>query len=116
MKPVSAIIVDDEKLARELLKKIIKEHIPDLKILGEADSVDAGIDLIYKVNPEVIFLDINMPDKNGFVLVKEIQNFSVLPKIVFTTSYDKYAINAFKCAAFDYLLKPINIDELVNCY
>ena len=116
MKPISTIIVDDDKLAREIIRNIIKEHIPDLNILGEADSVDSALDLIYKVTPEIIFLDINMPDKNGFVLVNEIQSFSVLPKIIFTTSYDKYAINAFKCAAFDYLLKPIDINELVNCY
>jgi len=116
MKEITAVIVDDEKLARELLKSLIEKHIPDLVITGEAGSADEAVELIRNTGPEIIFLDINMPGKNGFEVVGEIQDLSVIPKIIFVTSFDKYAINAVKCAAFDYLLKPVKAEELLDCF
>ena len=116
MKEITTIIVDDEKLSREMLKKLVETHIPDMEILGEASSAESAVELIREHNPEVVFLDISMPGKSGFDVVKEIQDFKDIPKIIFVTAYDKYAINAVKCAAFDYLLKPVNTEELLDCY
>lgn len=115
MKPISGIIVDDEGFMREVLKKMISQHTPYVEILGEASSADEAVELIKNEHPEVVFLDIDMPEKSGFDVVAEIQNLQVLPKIIFVTSHDHYAIKAVKCAAFDYLVKPVKGEELVAC-
>ena len=108
--------MDDEKLDSEMLKSLISKTIPDMHILGDAASADEAVARIRELQPEVVFLDINMPDRNGFEVVKDIQDLAAIPKIIFVTSYDKYAINAVKCAAFDYLLKPVKPEELLDCY
>lgn len=116
MKEITSIVVDDDKLSRVVLKTMITANIPDMGIIGEAGSADEAISLIRELQPEVVYLDINMPDKNGFDVVREIQDMQVIPKIIFVTAYDKYAINAVKCAAFDYLLKPVKAEELIDSY
>ncbi|MEE4196963.1 MAG: LytTR family DNA-binding domain-containing protein [Bacteroidales bacterium] len=107
----TCIIIDDEKNAREALEKIIQRYFSSqLQIVFIADSVKEGVFAINKYRPELVFLDIEMPEENGFKLFDyfDIYNFEV----IFTTAYKQYAIDAIKFAALDYLLKPINYIDL----
>lgn len=105
---IKAIIIDDERLARTELKKLLLDH-SDIEILDEATNVDEGIEKIEQHNPDLIFLDIQMPGKTGFDLLAEVER---APKVIFTTAYDEYAIKAFEVNALDYLLKPIEPKRL----
>jgi len=107
---IKAVIIDDEKKSREVLKRIIDETGLDIYILNEADSVKEGYKVILKENPELVFLDIEMLDGTGFNLLEMFDSIDF--DIIFTTAYDKYAIKAFRYSAIDYLLKPIDIEEL----
>lgn len=104
------VIIDDDQLARRGLKRILEQNFKEIEILGEADSVASGLSLINKVEPDLVFLDIEMPDGTGFSLLEQlpIVNF----KVVFTTSYSDYAITAFKYSAFDYIVKPVLIENV----
>lgn len=107
----TCIIIDDEKNAREALAKIIERYFNSkLKIVQLADSVKEGVFAINKYHPDIVFLDIEMPEENGFKLFDyfDIYDFEV----IFTTAYKQYAIDAIKFAALDYLLKPINYIDL----
>lgn len=106
-----ALIIDDEKKARETIKSVIQLYCPDILIVGEADSVKTGIDLISGENPDLIFLDINLNDGTGFDLLKKISLINF--KTIFITAYQEFALKAFRFSALDYILKPINPDELV---
>jgi two-component system, LytTR family, response regulator len=106
--PIKSIIIDDERLARNELKKLLQSH-NEIEVIEEAANVDEGIEKIEQFNPELIFLDIQMPGKTGFDLLAEIEK---APKVIFTTAYDEYAIKAFEVNAFDYLLKPIEPKRL----
>ena len=103
-----AIIVDDEELAREDLKVLLKDF-SEIEIIGEAETVEETKSLIKKLDPNLIFLDIQMPGKSGFELLEEIQTSA---KIIFVTAYDEYAIRAFEVNAKDYLLKPVIKERL----
>ena len=105
-----AIIIDDEAKGRLALKQKLADYCPDIEVIAEADNGPEGIFLIEHHKPRVVFLDIEMPRMNGFDMLNEIKekNFHV----IFTTAYDQYAIKAIRFAAFDYLLKPVDIDEL----
>lgn len=98
------IVVDDETLAREDLKSVLKEF-SNIEIIGEADNADSAIELLKNTEPDIIFLDIQMPGKTGFDMLAEIQTNA---KIIFVTAYDEYAIKAFEVSAQDYLLKPVS--------
>lgn len=106
----TAIIIDDEMKGRIALKQKLLDYCPEVKLIGEADSGKQGIELIEKLHPDVVFLDIEMPGMDGFEMLKKISEKSF--HIIFTTAYDRYAIKAIKFAAFDYLLKPVDIEEL----
>jgi two-component system LytT family response regulator len=108
---IKAIIIDDEVTARETLSDLLQYYCPQVVILSTADSVERVVPLIKLHQPELVFLDIEMPFENGFKLFEKFpqQNFSV----IFVTAYDQYAIKAIKFSALDYLLKPINPDELI---
>ncbi len=106
--PVKAIIVDDERLARTELKKLLQEF-SDVIVIEEAANVDEGIEKIETLNPDLIFLDIQMPGKTGFDLLAELDK---APHVIFTTAYDEYALKAFEVNALDYLLKPIEPKRL----
>ena len=106
--PIKAIIIDDERLARNELKKLLLEH-PDVLVVEEAANADEGIEKIESFNPDLIFLDIQMPGKTGFDLLAQLERS---PKVVFTTAYDEYAFKAFEVNALDYLLKPIEPKRL----
>ena len=107
---IKTIIVDDERLARNELKKLLQSY-PDIEIIEEAANVEDGIEKINQFNPELIFLDIQMPGKTGFDLLAEVEKS---PKVIFTTAYDEYAIKAFDVNALDYLLKPIEPKRLAD--
>lgn len=115
MKPLSAVIVDDEKEARDLLENIIHDHIPKVKVVAKASSADEAIELIRDHKPEIVFLDIDMPVKNGFDVARSISMHNIQTSIIFVTAFNQYAIEAIKHSAFDYLLKPVNITDLKTC-
>ena len=101
---IRAVIVEDSRLARNELKELIKLH-DDLELIGEASNVDDGVELIESESPDLLFLDINMPEKDGFDLLEMLDE---VPITVFTTAYDEYAIKSFEYNALDYLLKPVS--------
>ena len=109
---LKAILVDDEKHGRENLGGILREHCPGVKIIGEADSVKSAALLIERNKPDLVFLDIEMPNENGFQLFHHFDKPDF--EIIFVTAYDSYAIKAIRFSAADYILKPINYKELVQ--
>ncbi len=107
---IRAIIVDDELLNIDNLRSLLVRHCPSIEVIDTATSVDEASSKITQLNPDVVFLDIEMPEKNGFELLK---SFDIIDfDVVFVTAYDAYGIQAVKFSALDYLLKPINIHEL----
>jgi len=108
-----AILVDDEPPARTHLAKRLKAH-PEVEIVGEAEDVSSAFDLISSERPDVIFLDIQMPKKNGFALLPKLETVEPQPAIVFVTAFDEYAIRAFDANALDYLTKPVSADRLAK--
>ena len=109
-----AIIVDDEKLLREALKGLIKDYCPGVEIVGEANSVKSGKNVLEAVEFDVLFLDIKMRGGTGFDLLKLLEPNKRQFQIIITTAFDQYALKAIKESAVDYLLKPIDPDELVS--
>lgn len=103
-----ALIIDDERLARKELTKLL-EDFPEIEILGEAANADEAFELINSLKPDLLFLDIQMPGKTGFELLEMLDS---VPTVIFTTAYDEYALKAFEVNALDYLLKPIQLDRL----
>lgn len=110
MKIINAIIVDDEENARLILNNFITEFCPSVKIIGEAEDVKSAVKIINKNEIDLVFLDIEMPDENGFALFDYFNqpNFQT----IFCTAYSEYAIKAFEVSAIDYLLKPIGLTKL----
>ena len=104
-----AIIVDDERLARNELKRLL-ENFPSIEVVGEAANTDEASLLIEELQPDVAFLDIQMPGKTGFEWLEEWDGF--LPEIIFTTAFDEYALKAFEVNALDYVLKPVELSRL----
>ncbi|MCF6367207.1 MAG: LytTR family DNA-binding domain-containing protein [Bacteroidales bacterium] len=109
---LKAVIIDDEKKAREAIKLAVEIYCEKTEIIGEASSVQSGYDLIKSTSPDLIFLDIKMQDGSGFDLLKKFPEPEFIP--IFVTAYNHYAIKAFKYSAIDYLVKPIDSDELIN--
>ncbi|GLU54360.1 LytR/AlgR family response regulator transcription factor [Dyadobacter frigoris] len=103
------LIVDDERLARNELKRLLEPYTK-IEIVGEAANAEEALVMIDELQPELLFLDIQMPGKNGFELLSAIEGKS--PEVIFTTAYDEYAIKAFEFNALDYLLKPIDTERL----
>jgi len=108
---IRVLIVDDEKPAREELEYLLKK-IPDVSLVGIADDGQKALSLTNKLLPDLIFLDIKMPEMNGFEVAARLQSFSYSPGIIFTTAYDKFAIKAFEINALDYILKPFIKDRI----
>src|SRR5215469_17484150 len=107
---IKAIIIDDEIHCQKTLSILLREYCPEVQVIGQCDSAEKGIEAIKKLKPDLVFLDIEMPHINGFEMLERFSeiNFAV----VFTTSYDQYAIKAFRFSALDYLLKPVDHEEL----
>lgn len=105
-----AVIIDDEKKGRETLQKLLENYCREVEVAGMASNIDEGYELLKKQEPDVVFLDVEMPTGSGFELLEK---FDEVPfQVIFTTAYDSYAVKAIKFHALDYLLKPIDIDEL----
>lgn len=107
---IKAIIIDDERLARNELKKLLSDF-PEIEVVAEAANANEGIEKIDNFAPELIFLDIQMPGKTGFDMLAEMDR---TPNVIFTTAYDEYALKAFEVNALDYLLKPIEPKRLAD--
>ena len=106
----SAIIVDDELAGRESLSILLSEYLPDVQVLAKAESVKTAIEQIRTLKPDIVFLDVEMPEKDGFSLISETNPNDF--EVIFTTAHPEYAIKAIKASAIDYLLKPIDHTEL----
>ena len=109
-KMIKAVIIDDEINSRELLQNMLTSYCQNVEILGMAKDVSSGIEIIQKTKPQLVFLDIEMPGGNGFDILNALGNIHF--KVVFVTGYDQYAIKAIKYAALDYILKPVDLEEL----
>lgn len=107
---IGGVIIDDETKSREVLKFLLNELEQKITVIGEANSVKTGKKLIEDMQPEVVFLDVEMLDGTGFNLLEELSEINF--KLIFITAYDNYAIQAFKYSAIDYILKPVDTDEL----
>ncbi|MFN5031335.1 MAG: LytR/AlgR family response regulator transcription factor [Flavobacteriia bacterium] len=108
MKTFKTLLIDDERLAREELKSLLKEY-HEIEIIDEAKNGEEGIQKIKELKPDLIFLDINMPGINGFDMIKQLEE---IPRVIFVTAYDEYALKAFEVNALDYILKPVDPERL----
>lgn len=106
------LIIDNEKIVRELLRDMIEAIEPGKNSIEEANGVATGLQKINSFSPDVVFLDVEMDDGTGFDLMQKIQQPAF--QLIFTTAHNQYAIQAFKCSAIDYLLKPVDFTELEN--
>lgn len=112
MRKIKTLIVDDESDARDLLNNILKNN-EDIEIIACVESAEEALNWITKTLPDLVFLDVQMPNKNGFDLLDDLKKLKITyPEIVFVTAFDQFALKAIKHSAFDFLLKPIDIDEL----
>jgi two-component system LytT family response regulator len=112
MNTINAIIIDDEERARNTLSSLLLNYCPEISVLATCANVPDGVLAINKHKPDVVFLDIEMPDYNGFELLGFFREIDF--DIIFVTAYSEYAIKAFEISAVDYILKPIDIDQLKN--
>jgi len=110
MKKIRIIIIDDERTARDEVKRLL-DSFPDFEIAGEARNADEARALIESLHPDLIFLDIQMPEKSGFDLLESLDK---VPQVIFTTAYDQYAVKAFEVSALDYLMKPIREERFAK--
>lgn len=106
---IRALIIDDERLARQELRSLV-EQFDTIQIVGESGKPEEALDLIDRENPDLIFLDIQMPGMSGFELLDEIEGKA--PEVIFVTAYDEYALQAFEVNALDYVMKPVEMDRL----
>ena len=104
------MIIDDEPNSRELLKNMLNKYCPEVEVVGEGVDVKTGISVLQLEQPDIVFLDIEMPGGTGFNILNALDNQSF--NLIFVTGYDKYAIKAIKYAALDYILKPVGLKEL----
>ena len=109
---ITALIVDDEKKNHECLTKLLEEYCPEVKLLGQVSSVDEALDFISKNRPQLVFLDVEMPNGTGFDLLRKVPAIDF--KIIFVTAHAHYAIKAIRFSAVDYILKPIDTDDLIK--
>jgi two-component system LytT family response regulator len=107
---MKALIIDDERLARQELRSLLAAF-PAVEIAGECNNAEAAVKMISEQQPDLIFLDIQMPGKNGFELLKELPE---VPRVIFVSAYDEYALRAFEVNALDYLLKPVQAERLAE--
>ncbi|MEP7129000.1 MAG: LytTR family DNA-binding domain-containing protein [Chitinophagales bacterium] len=109
---LTAIIVDDEIKGRQFLRQLLEKFVQQVKVAGEAANAAEAKELIDSVQPDLVFLDIQMPGKTGIELLKEIENIKF--EVIFVTAFNTYAVEAFKLGAVDYLLKPVSPPELIR--
>ena len=109
---IRSVIIDDEKQIRKLLSSLLNSECHEVDILGEADSVKAGIELVNRTNPDLVFLDIKLPDGSGFDILSGIKNLNF--NVIFVTAFEEFAIKAFEFSAIDYILKPVDPELLIR--
>lgn len=109
--PIRVLLSDDESLARERLRSLLKDE-PDLEIVAECGDGNTAISLIKREKPDLVFLDVQMPEVDGFGVVSALQGDDLLPLTIFVTAYDRYAMKAFEVHALDYLMKPVGQERL----
>lgn len=111
---IKAVLIDDDINLREGMKGLLSLYAPDISIIGEADSVASGVETLSRLNPQVVFLDIQMNDGTGFDMLEKLAEIQgkINSHIIFITAYEHYAIKAFRFSALDFLLKPVNPDDL----
>ena len=107
-----AIVIDDIDSIRKKNVEIIKSHCPNIAIIGQANSVESGVTLIKQIVPDIVFLDVEMPDGSGFDLLQKLKPINF--KVIFVTGYEDFAIRAFRFSAVDYLLKPLDPSDLIE--
>jgi two-component system LytT family response regulator len=109
---MTAILIDDESSSRNALRQKLQANCPDISILAECENGEEGIKSIEEHEPDIVFLDVEMPRMNGFVMLQNLthRNF----ELIFTTAYDHYAIQAIRFSALDYLVKPIEVKDLLD--
>lgn len=110
MNKLRAILVDDEESARDVLQNLLLRFCPDVELIAKCENVLEAVDIINKEHPDLVFLDIEMPNYAGYEIVNFFKEINF--EIIFVTAYDQYAIHAFEIAAIDYLLKPVDIERL----
>ena len=110
---IRTLIIDDEAPSREALRHYLEKYCPDVELVGEAESVETGLEAVRKYQPAVLFLDIEMPFGNGFDLLERLPANHQM-EVVFVTAYEQYALRALRMSAAHYLLKPVDIDDLVD--
>src|SRR3990170_6826877 len=108
---INCIIIDDEQEACDRFESLLSK-IPGVEVTAKENNPEKGIKEVIKLFPDIVFLDVEMPGKSGFDVVSEIREMKVFPTFIFVTGYNQYAIKAIRNAAFDFLLKPVDIDEL----
>jgi two-component system LytT family response regulator len=111
---MKCILIDDEQKAREMLRILLEKNFPELEIVGETSNIPEGVKLIHRMQPDVVFLDIEMPIYSGLELLDFFDKEQVQFKIIFVTAYAEHALKAFRLAAVDYLLKPIQLPQLAE--
>lgn len=107
---IRVLIVEDDKNSQEYLQMLLKEY-RQLEVIGSASDAEEATEMMVRHNPDLVFLDVELPGKTGFDVLREIKDRNVSSSVIFVTAYDKYAIEAIRCAAFDYLLKPLDPAE-----
>jgi two-component system LytT family response regulator len=110
MQKIRAVIIEDEPQAREMLTTLVEDYCQEIHIIGSASNVQEGVAAIKKLVPDLVFLDIEMPNEKGLELFKYFDKIDF--EVIFTTAYDQYAIDALRLSALDYLLKPIDLKDL----
>lgn len=112
MSSMTVILIDDESSSRNALRQKLQANCPDIEILAECENGEEGITAIEKHEPDIVFLDVEMPRMNGFVMLQQLQHRDF--ELIFTTAYDHYAIQAIRFSALDYLVKPIDVKDLLE--
>src|SRR5205809_2790819 len=106
---VSALIIEDEERNARVLKNLVDEYCPDIKLLGVCDSVKSALENIPKLQPELIFMDVMLSDGNAFDILSQLKERNF--EIIFITAHDEFAVKAIKFSALDYIVKPVGIEE-----
>lgn len=110
MHKMKAVIIEDEERSKIVLQNLLENYCPDVEVVATADAVTTGVKAVNSHHPDILFLDVQINGGTGFDILEQLENPKVA--VIFTTAYDQYALKAFKFSAIDYLLKPIDIDEL----
>ncbi len=108
---IKAILIDDEAKARQGLRLVLEKYCPEVEVLALCESPEIGLEKIAALQPDLVFLDVQMPKMSGFDVLEKVRDINF--EVIFVTAYDRYAIKAIKFSALDYLLKPVDVDELV---